>query len=129
MDSRSLFLTANTENIYALAWLDLRDGPVVVESPPNVLGLVDDFWFHYVTDIGQRRTRRRQGRQLPVPAARTTTGDAARDGYHVYQSRTFGNIVGLRGFLVNGDPGPTVESIKEQLRIYPARRGRPTRRR
>ncbi len=52
MDSRSLYLTANTESIYAMAWLDLKDGPVVVESPPNTLGLVDDFWFHYVTDLG-----------------------------------------------------------------------------
>ena len=52
MDSRSLFLTANTESIYAVAWLNLKDGPVVVESPPNTLGLVDDFWFHYVTDLG-----------------------------------------------------------------------------
>ena len=45
MDSRSLYLTANTESIYALVWLDLKNGPVVVESPPNTLGLVDDFWF------------------------------------------------------------------------------------
>ena len=52
MDSRSLFLTANTESIYALAWLDLKNGPIVVESPPNTLGLADDFWFRYVTDLG-----------------------------------------------------------------------------
>jgi hypothetical protein len=24
----------------------------VVESPPNTLGIVDDFWFGYVTDLG-----------------------------------------------------------------------------
>ena len=52
MDSRSLFLTANTESIYAMAWLDLKSGPIVIESPPNTLGLVDDFWFRYVTDLG-----------------------------------------------------------------------------
>jgi hypothetical protein len=52
MDSRSLFLTANTESIYAMTWLDLKNGPVVIESPPNTLGLIDDFWFHYVTDLG-----------------------------------------------------------------------------
>ena len=32
MDARSLFLTANTESIYAMAWLDLKNGPVVVEK-------------------------------------------------------------------------------------------------
>jgi hypothetical protein len=52
MDSRSLFLTANTESIYTMAWLDLKNGPIVIESPPNNLGIVDDFWFRYVTDLG-----------------------------------------------------------------------------
>jgi hypothetical protein len=52
MDSRTLFLTANTESIYAVTWLDLKDGPTVVESPPNTLGFVDDLFFNYVTDLG-----------------------------------------------------------------------------
>ena len=52
MDSRSLFLTANTESIYSMMWLDLKDGPLVIESPPDVLGIVNDHWFHYVADIG-----------------------------------------------------------------------------
>jgi hypothetical protein len=52
MDSKSLFLTPNTETVYALTWLDLKHGPVVVESPPNILGVMDDFWFRYVTDLG-----------------------------------------------------------------------------
>ena len=52
MDARSLYLTANTESIYTMGWIDLKNGPVVIESPPNTLGLVDDFWFHYVTDLG-----------------------------------------------------------------------------
>jgi hypothetical protein len=52
MDSKSLFLTANTESIYYATWLDLQDGPMVVESPPNVLGVVNDFWFRYVADLG-----------------------------------------------------------------------------
>src|SRR6516225_9419987 len=67
MDSRSLFLTANTESIYTWAWLNLKDGPIVVEAPPNNLGIVDDFWFRYVADL-QRRSRQGQGRQVPVLA-------------------------------------------------------------
>ncbi|MFV2073792.1 MAG: DUF1254 domain-containing protein [Thermoanaerobaculales bacterium] len=31
MDSRTLFLTANTESVYGVVWLDLSDGPVVME--------------------------------------------------------------------------------------------------
>jgi len=52
MDSKSLFLTANNETVYNLVWLDLKKGPVVIESAPNVLGIIDDFWFHYVGDVG-----------------------------------------------------------------------------
>ena len=52
MDSKALFLTPNTETVYTGSWLDLSKGPVVVESPPSTLGGVDDFWFRYVTDLG-----------------------------------------------------------------------------
>jgi len=117
MDSRSLFLTANTESIYAVAWLDLSKGPVVVESPPNTLGLVDDFWFRYVTDLGNAGPDKGAGGKflfLPpdykgeVPA-----------GYHVFKSQTFGNLFATRGFVVKGDPKPGVKGIKDKLRIYP----------
>jgi hypothetical protein len=53
MDSKSLWLRANTETVYASTWLDLKNGPIVIESPPNVLGVLDDFWFHYVADLGK----------------------------------------------------------------------------
>ena len=61
MDSKTLFLTPNTESVYAVTWLDLKDGPVVVESPPNTLGLLDDFWFQYVTDLGNAGPDKGQG--------------------------------------------------------------------
>ena len=38
MDSRTLFLTANTTTIYNIMWLNVKDGPLVVEVPPKVLG-------------------------------------------------------------------------------------------
>ena len=52
MDSRSLYLTANTESIYSLMWLDTKSGPLVIETPPNILGFVDSHWFEYVGDVG-----------------------------------------------------------------------------
>jgi hypothetical protein len=117
MDSRSLFLTANTESIYTIGWLDLSDGPLVIETPPNVLGLIDDFWFHYVCDIGNAGPDRGQGGSylLLPPAYR---GDVP-DGYHVFRSNTFGNWLLMRGFMVDGDPAPAVRRIKGRLRIYP----------
>jgi hypothetical protein len=70
MDSRTLFLTANTTTYYTLSWLDLSDGPVVVETPPNVLGAVDDFGFRHVTDLGNTGPERgRRGKHLFLPPA------------------------------------------------------------
>lgn len=92
MDSKSLFLTANTESIYAMTWLNLKDGPVVVESPPNTLGLVDDFWFRYVTDLGNAGPDKGQGGKfLFLPPGYKGNPPA---GYHVVRSRTFGNADG-----------------------------------
>ena len=117
MDSRSLFLTANTESIYAMAWLNLKDGPVVIDTPPNTLGLVDDFWFHYVTDLGNAGPDKgKGGKYLFLPP--DYKGQVPK-GYYVFKSRTFGNWFGTRGFQMNGDPKPGVASIKQRLRIYP----------
>jgi hypothetical protein len=52
MNARSIFLTPNNNTPYTWFWLDLRKGPLVVEVPPKVLGLLDDMWYHFVTDIG-----------------------------------------------------------------------------
>lgn len=118
MDSKSLFLTANTESIYAGAWLDLSAGPIVVESPPNVLGIVDDFWFRYVADLGNAGPDQgRGGRFLFLPPG--YDGPVPDFGFHVYRSKTFNNLLIWRGFLVDNDPGPGAESIRKHARIYP----------
>lgn len=116
MDSRSLFLTANTESIYAMAWLDLKNGPIVVESPPNVLGFVDDFWFHYVADVGLvGPDQGKGGKFLFLPP---DYKGPEPQGYVVRRSNTFGNWFIFRGFLVNGDAKPAVDGVRQHLRIY-----------
>ena len=42
MDANSLFLTANADTVYFIANIDLSKGPIVVETPPDTLGLFDD---------------------------------------------------------------------------------------
>src|SRR5262245_4211155 len=37
LDSRSLFLTANTTTPYSVLYLDTKNGPLVLEIPPQVL--------------------------------------------------------------------------------------------
>ena len=118
MDSKALWLTANTETVYASNFLDLKkDGPIVIESPPNVLGILDDMWMRYVGDIGNAGPDKGQGGKfLILPPGYDSN---VPDGYHVFRSRTYSVWFLVRGFLVNGDPGPAVESFRRDLRIYP----------
>lgn len=44
VDSKTVELTANDNTVYSFIWLDTKKGPLVVEVPPMVLGLIDDFW-------------------------------------------------------------------------------------
>ncbi len=69
MDSQSLFLTANADTVYYIFVIDLTDGPMVVETPPDALGLFDDFWFQHVIDFGRPGPDRGRGRQVPHPPA------------------------------------------------------------
>ena len=51
-DPRSIFLTPNNNTPYTWFWLDLRNGPLVLQIPPKVLGLIDDMWYKFVTGSG-----------------------------------------------------------------------------
>jgi len=116
MDSKSLFLTPNTESVYTISHFDLKNGPVVIESPPNTLGMINDMFFRYVTDMGNAGPDRGQGGKFLVLPP--DYNEETPDGYYVVQSPTYQNIVFWRGFLVNGDPLPAVESIKANTNIY-----------
>jgi hypothetical protein len=56
MGSESVFLTANADTVDYVGVVDLTSGPMLVETPPQVLGVFDD--------IARRRTgsRRRKAR-------------------------------------------------------------------
>ena len=105
MDSKSLFLTANTETVYAVGWLDLKDGPLVVETPPNVLGFVNDFWFHYVTDLGNAGPDKgKGGKFLFVPPGYEGKLPGKEQGYYVFRSATYGHWLAVRGLPREGRP-------------------------
>ncbi|MES2015565.1 MAG: DUF1254 domain-containing protein [Pseudomonadota bacterium] len=116
MDSRSLFLTGNTESVYAMTWMNLKNGPMVVESAPNTLGIVNDFWFRYVTDMGNAGPDRgKGGKYLFLPP--DFQGEIP-SGYHVFKSPTYNNVLVWRGFMVKDDPRPAVANLKQHLRVY-----------
>jgi hypothetical protein len=117
LDSKSLFLTGNTDSVYFSAWIDLTSGPLVLEAPPKVLAFLDDFWFQYVADIGNAGPDKGQGgKYLVLPP--DYNGDVP-EGYFVVRPRTYNLWLMGRGFKEHGDVRPGVESIRQNLRIYP----------
>ena len=117
MDSKSLWLTPNTVSIYQVAWVELGDEPMAIETPPKVLGIIDDAWFQYVADFGNAGPDKGQGGKfLLVPPG--YKGELL-GGYHVAMTQTYGNWVVWRGFQVNGSTKPAVEATKKMFRIYP----------
>ena len=52
VDPKTVELTANDNTIYSFIWIDTKQGPVVVEIPPKVLGTINDFWYKWVVDVG-----------------------------------------------------------------------------
>jgi hypothetical protein len=117
MDSKALWLTPNTTSVYMTSWLEMKDEPYVIETPPNVLGFIDDHWFKYVTDFGNAGPDKgKGGKCLILPPG--YKGEVP-EGYHVTRTTTYGNWVIWRGFQVEGDPAPAVETTKKIFRMYP----------
>lgn len=93
-DSAQIVLTANTVTVYGTGYIDLSNGPVVVEVPPNSLSFVDDIWQRYVTDMGNAgEDKGAGGKYLLLPPG--YEGDVP-DGYYVRKSRTFSNWLVIR---------------------------------
>jgi len=117
MDSKSLWLTPNTVSVYQGMWMELGDEPMVLETPPNVLGFIDDAWFQYVIDFGNAGPDRGQGGKfLILPPG--YEGDVP-DGYHVARTNTVGNWVIWRGFQVDGSTRSAVEATQKVFKAYP----------
>jgi len=117
MDSKSLWLTPNTTSVYMASWLQMTDEPWVIETPPDVLGIIDDHWFKYVGDFGRLGPdKSKGGKFLILPPGYK---GAVPDGYFVLRTKTYGNWVIWRGFQVDGSTKPAVESTKRIFRMYP----------
>jgi len=117
MDSKAFWLTPNTTSIYMASWLELGDEPIVIETPPNVLGFLNDAWFKYVVDFGNAGPDEgKGGKFLIVPPGYR---EALPEGYYVAHTSTHGNWVIWRGFQVEGSTKPAVEATKKLFQMYP----------
>ena len=117
MNARSIFLTPNNNTPYTWFWLDLRKGPLVLEVPPQVLGLIDDIWYRFVTDLGfMGPDKGAGGKYLLLPPG--YKGEVP-EGYSVVRPATFSIWAAWRTMLENGDPKPGVDRVKAATKIYP----------
>lgn len=53
LKARTLITTHNSDVIYAMGYLDLKEGPLVIEVPPGLQGILDDFWQRPVCSEGK----------------------------------------------------------------------------
>jgi hypothetical protein len=132
LNAKTLITTPNSDVIYALGYLDLKeDGPLVIEAPPGLQGILDDFrqrpipsvgeidgrmWFGDVGLVGPDKGK--GGKYLILPP--DFEGDLPKDDdYLVFKSQTYGVFVFWRGFFK--DPKQLEEPVKvmEQTKIYP----------
>jgi hypothetical protein len=111
-------LTFNTESIYSSACLNVKDGPVVIETPPNVLGVIDDGWMRYVTDFGNAGPDQGQGGTFVLAHVSDTT--ALPEDAYVCRTTTYRNWIMARAFVSDtGEGDSAIEWYRQNLHIYP----------
>ena len=135
LDARTLVTTPNSDVIYAMSYLDLgKDGPLVLEAPPMLQGILLDFWQRpipvddgrFAGDVGFfGPDQGKGGKFLLLPPGHE--GEVP-PGHFVYRSGTNGVFVFLRAFYADArDLRPPVDLL-EKTRIRPLRgEGRPMR--
>ena len=117
MDAKTLVLTANTETVYGMGFLDLKsDGPTVIEVPPKMLGAAMDTLQRYLVDIGPLGPDKgKGGKYLFLPPG--YKGEVP-EGYFVIKSPTYSVNYFIRGFKVDGKTDQAVALMK-QIKVYP----------
>jgi len=126
LNAKTLITTPNSDVIYALSYVDLgKEGPLVMEAPPGLQGILLDFWQRpipvdggkFFGDVGlPGPDAGKGGKMLLLPPGYT---GPVPEGYFVYRSGTNNVFIFLRSFYQ--DPkvlGPAV-AVMEQTKIYP----------
>ena len=117
-DARTLYLTPNATVVYQWFCMDVAKEPMVVEVPAAVLGIIDDAYFRFVTDMGVFGPDQGKGGKFLL-VRDDYKGPLPKTGYNVVRTRTNNNLVIIRAFVQKGDLAGTVSSVKAGTRMYP----------
>lgn len=117
LNSKTLVSTPNSDVIYAMGYIDLqKDGPTVIEVPPLLQGILDDFWHRPLSDVGfVGPDKGKGGKYLLLPPE--YEGSIPK-GYYTFKSRTYNVFVFWRAFIKDGNTSEPV-ALMEQTKIYP----------
>lgn len=116
MDARSVFLTAQTTTSYVTLCFDLKNGPIVLEASPGLLGPLDDAYFRHVVDVGLTGPDQgKGGKYLLVPPG--YKGELPNEGYFIVRSPTY--TVWQLTRIMNRDLAAGVQQVKDTMRVYP----------
>jgi hypothetical protein len=126
LDAKTLVTTPNSDVIYAMSYVDLgKDGPLVFEAPPNLQGILLDFWQQPIPVDGGRffgdvgfagPDAGKGGKFLLLPPG--YKGEVP-EGYYVYRSATNNVFIFLRSFYQNPKNLTPAVALVEQSKIYP----------
>ena len=126
LDAKTLVTTPNSDVIYAMSYVDLgKDGPLVFEAPPNLQGILMDFWQSpipvdggkFAGDVGlPGPDAGKGGKFLLLPPG--YSGEVPADHY-VYRSSTNNVFVFLRAFYQDPANLTPAVALIEQSKIYP----------
>lgn len=126
LDAKTLVTTPNSDVIYAMSYVDLgKDGPLVFEAPPNLQGILLDFWQRpipvdggkFFGDVGlPGPDAGKGGKFLLLPPGYK---GAVPEGYYVYRSATNNVFIFLRSFYQDPKNLKPAVALVEQSRIYP----------
>jgi len=120
LDSKTIVLSGSTDNVYASGFLDLSGGPLVLEYPARVSGVLDDMWSRHVADYGITGPDKGKGGKLLIlpPGYKGKVPS----GYSLARPRTNGVWAITRGLADGGDTSATVMQLLERLKVYPLER-------
>jgi hypothetical protein len=124
LTANPLVLTGNTESVYFGCNVDLKkDGPTVVEVPPQVLGMANDAYFRYIVDFGMvGPDQGKGGKYLLLPPDHQ--GDVP-EGYFVARSRTYKVWVMARANQkISGMGEQALQWYGENCAVYPLKDGK-----
>ena len=117
MDSKSLFLTGDADTLCFFSFLDLSNGPIVLEIPSRTFGFLNDMWFRWLTDTGTTGPDKGiGGKYLIVPP--DYQGTLPQEGYFITHARTTRVLCSGKAFLEEKQPKTIADRIKEELNIY-----------